>query len=29
LLVGDGVADADVHKFNHLACFIVLKRKCE
>jgi hypothetical protein len=29
LFVGNGVADADVHRFNHLACFIGFNCKCE
>ncbi len=29
LLVGDGFADTDVHKFNNLARFQAFKRKCE
>ena len=29
LLVSNGVADTDVHKFNHLACLSAFKRKCE
>lgn len=29
LLVGDGFADADVHKFNNLAQFQAFNRKCE
>ena len=29
LLVSDGVADTDVHKFNNLAQFQAFKRKCE
>ena len=29
LLVGNGVADTDVHKFNNLAQFWRFKRKCE
>ena len=29
LLVSNGVADADVHKFNHLARFMAFNCKCE
>ena len=29
LLVGNRVADADVHNFNHLHAFMRFKRKCE
>ena len=29
LLIGDGVADTDVHEINQLVCLMTFNRKCE